>query len=161
MAVPRLWRPAQSSIIRSTRSPQRAIATARALDDLQVRPIAGSLGAEIDGINARFLNDASIRKIHEAFLEHKVVFFRDQDLTPEQFLDFAANFGSPIEYPFVKGIDGYPEIIRVLKRENETANFGGRVAFRHGISEGATNGDDPACVRIAGLLAAILYLLIR
>ncbi|KAK3114444.1 hypothetical protein LTR53_007256 [Teratosphaeriaceae sp. CCFEE 6253] len=91
----------------------------------EIRRVAGALGAEIHGVDLRSLGDATVQQIHEAFLKHKVIFFRDQDLSPQQFLDFAARFGQPVEYPFVKGIDGYPEIIQVLKQEHETINFGG------------------------------------
>src|SRR5262249_57808544 len=47
------------------------------------------------------------------------------DVTPAQFLAFARRFGEPIEYPFVKGLDEFPEIIPVLKLEHERVNFGG------------------------------------
>ncbi|MFZ4760654.1 MAG: TauD/TfdA dioxygenase family protein, partial [Burkholderiaceae bacterium] len=50
---------------------------------------------------------------------------RDQPLSPAQFLAFARAVGEPIEYPFVKGIDGHPEIIEVKKLEHERVNFGG------------------------------------
>jgi taurine dioxygenase len=54
-----------------------------------------------------------------------VLFFREQDLPPARFLAFAKRFGQPIEYPFVKGLDDFPEIIPVLKLEHEKVNFGG------------------------------------
>ena len=53
------------------------------------------------------------------------MFFRDQQLDPDQFLAFARRIGEPVEYPFVQGIDGYPEIIAVTKLPHETVNFGG------------------------------------
>ncbi len=55
------------------------------------------------------------RPIRQALLDHLVIFFRDQDLPPDRFLALARCFGSPIEYPFLKGIDGFPEIITVSK----------------------------------------------
>ena len=64
-------------------------------------------------------------EIRRAWLEHLVVFFRDQALDPDAFLAFARRIGEPVEYPFVKGIDGYPEIIAVTKLPHETVNFGG------------------------------------
>ena len=64
-------------------------------------------------------------EIRKAFLEHQVVFFRDQKLDPAQFMAFARRMGEPIEYPFVKGIDGFPEVIEVKKLEHERHNFGG------------------------------------
>ncbi len=93
---------------------------------ISVMPIAEALGAEISGVDLRRpLDDATVAEIRRAFLAHLVVFFRGQDLDCTQFLDFARRFGRPVEYPFVKGIDGFPEIIEVLKREHETVNFGG------------------------------------
>lgn len=79
----------------------------------------------ITGVDLRNINDSSARDIRQAFLDNQVVFFRDQDLTPDDFLKFTSYFGKPVEYPFVSGIEGYPEIIQVLKKENEKTNFGG------------------------------------
>jgi taurine dioxygenase len=58
-------------------------------------------------------------------LDHLVLFFRDQYLTPDALLAAARQFGTPIEYPFVKGIEGHPEVIEVAKLERERVNFGG------------------------------------
>ena len=92
---------------------------------MEIHPVAGALGAEISGVDLARLDDATVVAIRHAWLEHLVVFFRDQDLTPAQFLGFAQRFGEPIEYPFVKGLDDYPKIIPVLKLAHETVNFGG------------------------------------
>ena len=93
---------------------------------LDVQPIAGALGAEIHGVDlARPLDDDTIATIRRAWLEHLVIFFREQDLPPAGFLAFARRFGQPIEYPFVKGLDDFAEIIPVLKLEHERVNFGG------------------------------------
>jgi taurine dioxygenase len=93
---------------------------------IQVAPIAGALGAEISGVDlATDLTDDVVAEIRAAWLRHLVVFFRDQPLGCEAFLELARRFGEPVEYPFVKGLDGYPEIIAVMKRPNETVNFGG------------------------------------
>ncbi|HEV8142138.1 MAG TPA: TauD/TfdA family dioxygenase [Methylomirabilota bacterium] len=92
---------------------------------MEVQPVAGALGAEILGVDLAKLDDAMVAEIRRQWLDHLVIFFRDQDLTPAQFLTFARRFGEPIEYPFVKGLDDYPEIIPVLKLAHETVNFGG------------------------------------
>jgi taurine dioxygenase len=92
---------------------------------MEVQPVAGALGAEILGVDLAKLDDAMVAEIRRQWLDHLVIFFRDQDLTPAQFLTFAQRFGEPIEYPFVKGLDDYPEIIPVLKLAHETVNFGG------------------------------------
>ena len=92
---------------------------------MEIRRIAGALGAELIGVDLRKLTDALVADIRKAFLEHLVIFFRDQDLTPAQYMAFARHMGKPVEYPFVKGIDGFAEIIEVKKLEHEKHNFGG------------------------------------
>jgi len=97
-----------------------------AAGDLEVLPIAGGLGAEIAGIDlARAPSAAAVDAVRRVWLEHLVVFFRDQTLAPADFQAFARRLGTPVEYPFVTGIDGYPEIIEVTKLPHETVNFGG------------------------------------
>jgi alpha-ketoglutarate-dependent taurine dioxygenase len=93
---------------------------------MQVRPIAGAIGAEVHGIDlGAEVSDATIAGIRRAWLEHCVLFFREQPLIPAQFLGFAKRFGEIVEYPFIKGIEGFPEIIPVVKLEHEKTNFGG------------------------------------
>jgi taurine dioxygenase len=93
---------------------------------IKVLPLAGALGAEISGVDlATDLIDETVAEIRRAWLDHLVVFFRDQSLGPEELLAFARRVGTPVEYPFVKGIDGFPEIITVAKLPHETVNFGG------------------------------------
>ena len=97
-----------------------------AVAELSIRRVAGALGAEVDGVDlARPLAPETVARLRAAWLEHQVLFFREQPLTPAQFMALARAFGAPIEYPFVQGIDGFPEIIEVKKLEHETANFGG------------------------------------
>jgi taurine dioxygenase len=93
---------------------------------LRVEPVAGALGAEVSGVDlSRDLSDETVAAVRQAWLEHLVLFFRDQDLPPARFLAFARRFGEPIEYPFVRGLHDFPEIIPVLKLEHEKVNFGG------------------------------------
>jgi taurine dioxygenase len=100
--------------------------TAAAYRTIKVLPLAGAIGAEITGVDlATDLVDETVAEIRRAWLEHLVVFFRDQILGPAEFLAFARRIGEPVEYPFVKGIDGFPEIIAVTKLPHETVNFGG------------------------------------
>jgi taurine dioxygenase len=92
---------------------------------LTVAPVAGSLGAEILGVDLAHLTDELVAEIRAIWLEHQVVFFRDQRLDSAQFLAFARSLGEPARYPFVPGIDEHPEIIAVTKLPHETVNFGG------------------------------------
>ncbi|HEY6821972.1 MAG TPA: TauD/TfdA family dioxygenase [Burkholderiales bacterium] len=93
---------------------------------LALKRLAGALGAELSGVDLRKpLPADAVAEIRRAFLENLVIFFREQPLTPEQFMAFARSMGTPVEYPFVKGIAGFPEIIEVKKLEHERINFGG------------------------------------
>ena len=94
--------------------------------EITVTPIAGSIGAEIGGVDlAAGLDDETVTAIRQAWLEHGVVFFHDQELDDDAFLAFARRIGEPAEYPFVPGIEGHPEIIAVTKLPHERVNFGG------------------------------------
>jgi len=93
---------------------------------IQVRPIAGALCAEIEGVDAaRPLGEEIVSEIRRAFLEHLVVFLRNQKLTPQALLAFARRFGEPMEYPQLKGLPECPLVTPVVKLEHERVNFGG------------------------------------
>ena len=93
---------------------------------IEVRPIAGALGAEIHGVDiSRPLDDDVAAEMRQAFLDHIVIFLRDQNATPHQQLAFARRFGEPIEYPQLKGLPESPLITPVVKLEDERNNFGG------------------------------------
>jgi taurine dioxygenase len=63
---------------------------------IEICRTAGALGAEITGIDiSTGLDDGTIAAIRRAWLDHLVIFFRGQTLTPERFLAFARRFGRP------------------------------------------------------------------
>ena len=91
-----------------------------------IRPLAGSLGAEIRGVDlARPLDAATFAGIEGAFLDHLVLFFHDQELTPAQQVAFAARFGPIGRYPLADSIPEHPDIVAVVKEPGQTTNFGG------------------------------------
>jgi len=93
---------------------------------IEVRRIAGALGAEIGSVDvARPLADEIVAEIHRAFLDHLVIFLRGQKLAPQQLLVFAQRFGQPMEYPQLKGLPECPLVTPVVKLEHERVNFGG------------------------------------
>jgi len=95
-------------------------------DTIQATPVAPALGAEIGGVDLSApLADDVIGEIRAALVQYGVIFFRGQDITPGQHLAFAKRFGDLVDYPMVKGLDEYPEIVPVVKLENESHNFGG------------------------------------
>ena len=93
---------------------------------MKVEPIAGALGAEIRDVDLSVdLGATTVAEIRRALLDHLVIFFRGQPLTPAQFITFGRRFGTLSRYPFVAGLAEHPEIIEVAKREHERVNFGG------------------------------------
>lgn len=75
---------------------------------------------------ARSHNDSeTTARIRQALLDHQVIFFRNQKLTPEQHIAFGRQFGTLNVHDYVKAMEGHPEIIVVAKDENDTKNFGG------------------------------------
>lgn len=92
---------------------------------IEIRPISGALGAEIHGVDlSASLDNAAMDAVHRAFLDHLVVFFPDQRLTPGQYKDFARRFGLIYVHPMVEGMADNPEIIRVVREPSERINWG-------------------------------------
>ncbi len=65
-------------------------------ETIVVKPIAGAIGAEVEGADLRRpLDNRTWSEIHRAFLEHQVIYFRDQDLDPDQRTAVGRSFGEP------------------------------------------------------------------
>ena len=98
-----------------------------AMTDISIEPIAGALGAEILGVDLNAdLSNAIFDDIHQAFLDHQVIFFRDQTgLTPDRQKAFARRFGSLNVHPYVKGMADHPELMEIIKEPEDKLNFGG------------------------------------
>jgi taurine dioxygenase len=93
---------------------------------IEVKPLSGTIGAELSGVDiSQSLGDDIVAEIRQAYLEHLVIFLRDQTLEPETQLAFAKRFGEPMIYPFVKGLEDFPEVTPVIKQEDDKINFGG------------------------------------
>ena len=87
------------------------------------RPLSPTVGAEIEGISlAEPMDDETYGEVHRALLEYKVIFFRDQDITPEQHVAFARRFGDLETHPFVRHRDGHPEVM-VLKKSEKMGGY--------------------------------------
>lgn len=81
---------------------------------MTVRRLSPTIGAEIGGVDLRDdLDDDAIAAIRSALLDHKVVFFRDQNLTAAQHIEFARRFG-PLEiHPATPKEQEHREILRI------------------------------------------------
>lgn len=94
--------------------------------EFAVIPTGRLLGAEVRGIDiSEDLDDTTIAEIRSAFLEHLVLVFRDQKLSPAQLANFARRFGVLQRHNYVRGLDEQPEIIEIRKEPGDAQNFGG------------------------------------
>ncbi|WP_180052700.1 MULTISPECIES: TauD/TfdA family dioxygenase [unclassified Acinetobacter] len=85
---------------------------------IQVQPIGGRIGAEIQGIKlSADLADEVVNEINQALLQHKAIFFKDQqhldDVAQEA---FAARLGTPLNHPTVPVKDGSAHILEIDSR---------------------------------------------
>ena len=91
---------------------------------IEVIPLAGALGAEIAGVDLANMDDATFEEVHRAWLKHQVIYFRKQDMSPDDHLAYARRWGEIHIHPFNAPMDGYPEILQLLKTETAERNNG-------------------------------------
>lgn len=92
---------------------------------MEITPTSPTVGAEITGVDLRSLSDDEFAAIHQAFVDHGVVFFRDQDLSPEDHLAFAERWGEINVNRFFTPVPDHPAIAEVRKEPDQTVNIGG------------------------------------
>jgi alpha-ketoglutarate-dependent sulfate ester dioxygenase len=88
------------------------------MSGIQVRPVSGHTGADILGVNLKQeLSDAEVSTIRSALLKWKVVFFREQHISPAEQAAFARRFGQPTPaHPLRDSIEGHPEVLPIDRR---------------------------------------------
>jgi taurine dioxygenase len=101
----------------------------------EVRPFDAPVGAEIVGLDiSKPINDADFARLHRAHLDHHVIVFRDQDITPAQHVAFSRRFG-PLEIHVLHQfhLAGHPEILIVsnIKENGEPIGLGDAGVYWH------------------------------
>ena len=91
---------------------------------MDIKLLSGALGAEISGVDLKDTTLKNFEIINNLLLEHKVIFFRRQNITPEEQLTLASRFGPIEQHAYVKGLDDYPEIVRIIKKPDEKNQWG-------------------------------------
>ena len=86
---------------------------------LTAQPITPSIGAEIDGIDVRVINNDQIESIRRALDRYMLILLRDQDLDLDSMCEFSALFGELMALPYIAPIPTHPNVIRVLKEAEE------------------------------------------
>jgi taurine dioxygenase len=91
---------------------------------IDVARYGGACGAVIGGVDlARELDDDVVAEIRRALLDHGVIFFREQSLTPEQQVRFSRRFGPFSPVPFIEPVADHPEVIAVVREAIEQQGF--------------------------------------
>ncbi len=81
---------------------------------LSIAPLTLTIGAEISGIDlSKPMTADLLAALRQALLEWKVIFFRDQDITTDEHLAFARQFGELEVHPFAPHKPGYPEVLAI------------------------------------------------
>lgn len=92
---------------------------------MRIEKADGGVGAFVHDVDLRDLSHAETAEIDAAWAEHGVLFFREQNLSPQQHLDFATKFAPVDVNKFFKNVEGHPQIAEVLKEPDQATNIGG------------------------------------
>ena len=96
------------------------------MSEIIINPTSGSIGAEIHGVNlSTDLSDDVFSEIRQTFIDHGLIFFRNQELTPDDHLRFAKRWGEININRFFTKVEGYEQIAEVKKDSDQEINIGG------------------------------------
>ncbi len=107
---------------------------------LTFRPLTATLGAEVDGLDMANVEDATISELRAAWLKHKVLVVRNQDISVDEHIAFGHRFGELEIHPFAKDIEGHPEIVRIhstVDKQYAASNWHSDVTWRAEPSMGS------------------------
>lgn len=90
-----------------------------------VRKVTPGCGAEVLGVDLRNPSNSDMETIRAAYRDYGVIFFRDQELTPEEHISFATRWGEIDINKFFPANGRYPEIAEVRKEKEQKVNIGG------------------------------------
>jgi taurine dioxygenase len=94
-----------------------AVVRSASLGSLQVEQLTCSIGAELRNVNlgAAVADDELFREIRSLLLQHKVLFFRDQEITRAEHVGFARRFGELEDHPVAGSDPDHPGLVRIYK----------------------------------------------
>lgn len=112
-----------------------AVLSSAAVQSFEVRPLAGCFGAEVVGLDLGLpVGEDDFRRLHQAHLEHHVLVFRDQRITPAQQVAFSRRFG-PLQIHVLRDFQlaGHPEVLVVsnIKENGKPIGLGDAGHYWH------------------------------
>ncbi|MEO1061983.1 MAG: TauD/TfdA family dioxygenase [Actinomycetota bacterium] len=81
-------------------------------DAIRVEPLTATIGAEVHEVDLAAVDDTTFDELHKAFLDHKVLFFRDQHLSVDEHIAFGRRWGELEVHPFARE-GAAPEIVEI------------------------------------------------
>lgn len=84
-------------------------------EHIVVEELAAAMGCEVKGVDVARLGDAQFAEIEHALFRHKMVFFRDQQISHADHEAFSLRFGEFADDAYTKGVDGHANIQPVIK----------------------------------------------
>ena len=96
------------------------------MGQIEVVPVSGGVGVEVYNVDIKSGIDAgTFDELRAAFVEHGLIFLRDQHITPDEHIAFAERWGEININRFFPRLDGYDQIATVTKEPDQTTNIGG------------------------------------
>ena len=106
------------------------------MNKINIQPVPGNVGVEIQGVDlTKKVPDSMFDEIKEAFIENGLIFFRDQNLTPEDHIRFARQWGKININRFFAKVEGYDQIAEVRKEPDQKGNIGGEWHTDHSYDQ--------------------------
>ena len=103
---------------------------------IEVSPLSPALGGIISGVDiAAGISDEQFAEIRQAFIDYSVIFLRDQQITPDQHIEFARRWGKINVNRFFQAVDSHPIIAEVRKEAEQKANIGAEWHTDHSYDE--------------------------
>ncbi len=125
------------------------------MNDWTITKLSPSLGARLDGFDARTATDLDLDRLADLLDEHLVLAIPKQQLSIEDHIRIGRHFGEPLIHPYLTAIPEHPAILQVLKEPDDVTTFGGElwhcdisfidppaaVSVLHGIEVPSLGGD--------------------
>lgn len=107
---------------------------------MRIEPASDAVGAHVSGVDLRTIDDSATAALRAAWTEHGVLFFRDQELTPDDHVAFAELFATIDVNKFFRPVDGHPKVAQVLKEPDQLVNIGGAWHTDHSYDQVPARG---------------------
>ena len=88
---------------------------------IEAVPLAAAMGAEIRGVRVGDINDETFAEIEDALFRHKMIFFRDQNITHADQESFSSRFGPFAEDAYTRGVEGHENVQPVIKEADASS----------------------------------------